>query len=138
MSLYQPEPTDASPNSRSRLDRVCSNQYDTEYFDKSFSCTTLHWCPALSRHRPLSMRKCLPEAIADVERPICDQVLDYPAWPQQVSLAWHSIFRDRHGASAISKLEVLKEARRLAERALSVRAGRRRKPRPSRTASASP
>ncbi|CAK0812334.1 unnamed protein product, partial [Prorocentrum cordatum] len=35
--VYQPEPTSASPNPQSRLDRACSNQCDTEYMDKSFS-----------------------------------------------------------------------------------------------------
>eukprot|EP00959_Pyramimonas_sp_CCMP1952_P371282 7775133-Pyramimonas_sp.AAC.1 len=33
--LYQPEHTYASPDSRSRIDRIYSNQYDVEYLDKA-------------------------------------------------------------------------------------------------------
>ena len=38
---HQPEPTYVSPDSRSRLDRVYCNQWDTEFLDRSFASTAL-------------------------------------------------------------------------------------------------
>ena len=55
--VFQPELTYASPDSRSRIDRIYSNQYDVEYLDKSISCTALNWKPLLFRHRAVSFRK---------------------------------------------------------------------------------
>jgi len=121
--LFQPELTYASPDSRSRIDRIYCNQYDVEYMDKSFSCTALNWNPALSRHRPVSFRKCLATGAADMARPIGDQVLEHPDWPRQVSLAWHALLRDHPDASAIVRLQLLKRAMRDAEKALTSQPG---------------
>ena len=122
--LFQPEPTYASPDSRSRLDRIYSNQYDTEFMDKSFSCTALNWQPELSRHRPISFRKCVASHKKEFERPIGDQVLEHPDWPRQVALAWTSLLRDNADASAITKLQLIKRAMRHAEKALNSQLGR--------------
>jgi len=121
--LFQPEPTYASPDSRSRLDRVYSNQWDTEFMDKAFSSTALRWTPHLSRHRPLSMRKSLPASTQNGNRPISEQVLAHPDWAFQVGQAYHSLLTDHPDASAIRKLQLFKGAMRIAEKLLSKRVG---------------
>ena len=121
--LYQPEPTYASPDSRSRIDRIYSNQHDTEFLDKTFTCTALHWNPALSRHRPLSFRKSVSETRGGMTRPIPDQVLDHPDWSFQVSHAYHTLLRNHPTTSSLGKLQKLKEAMRIAERALTTPVG---------------
>ena len=121
--LHQPAHTYASPDSRSRLDRVYSNQWDTEFLDRQFTSTALHWVPNLSRHRPLSVRKFLPDTTDHAVKPIPDQILDHPDWPRQVSLAWHELLRAHPSATSIEQLKLVKEAMRQAERALGGRIG---------------
>ena len=121
--LYQPEPTYAAPDSRARLDRIYCNQYDVEYLDKACTCTALHWCPELSRHRPLSFRKCPAPERSDLPRPIGEQTLEHPDFPRQVSLAWQALLGDQPEAGALARLRLLKQAMRQADTALSSQPG---------------
>ena len=114
--LYQPEMTYASPNSRSRIDRFYCNQYEVEYMDRSFACTALSWDPALSRHRPISFRKQIPEFRSHLNKPIPDEVLEHGDWPRQVSLAWHDLLREHPDAAPVHKLQLLKKSMRIAEK----------------------
>ena len=118
--LYQPEPTYASPNSRARLDRIHSNQHQVEYLDKSCSCTALQWRPELSRHRPLSFRKCLAPDRSDRPRVLNDQIMAHPDFPRQVTLALQEAMRADPSASALGQLRMVKEAMRTAEAAIGL------------------
>ncbi|CAK0902774.1 unnamed protein product, partial [Prorocentrum cordatum] len=121
--LYQPEHTYAAPDTRARLDRVCCNQYDVEYLDKACACTALAWCPELSRHRPLSFRKCPAQPRADRPAPLGDQALEHPDFPRQVTLAWQELLHNNPDAHALTRLQLLKQAMRQAELALASQVG---------------
>ena len=116
--LFQPEPTNAAPGSRSRIDRIYSSQYHTEYCDKAFSCTALNWCPLLSRHRPLSLRKCIPEHNDQRTRPIPEHILDNPDWARQAASSWQELLTAYPDASAITKLKLIKKAMREAAKSI--------------------
>ena len=118
--LYQPEMTYASPNSRSRIDRYYCNQYDVEYLDRVFTCTALSWIPALSRHRPISFRKQIPEFRSQLNKPIPDPVLEHADWPRQVSLAWHDLLREQPEATPVNKFQLLKKTMRNAEKNMNI------------------
>ena len=91
--------------------------------DKAFSSTALHWTPHLSRHRPLSARKSLPATKERGSQPISEQVLAHPDWAFQVGQAYHTLLNDHPGASDIRKLQLLKDAMRIAEKVLSKKVG---------------
>ena len=84
--------------------------------DRSFACTALSWGPALSRHRPISFRKQIPEFRSHLNKPIPDQILEHDDWPRQVSLAWHDLLREHPDAAPVHKLQLLKNAMRIAEK----------------------
>ena len=89
--------------------------------DKAFSSTALRWTPHLSRHRPLSVRKSLPATKQSGNQLISEQVLAHPDWAFQVGQAYHSLLTDLPNASAIRKLQLLKDAMRITEKILSKR-----------------
>eukprot|EP00959_Pyramimonas_sp_CCMP1952_P076442 1597301-Pyramimonas_sp.AAC.1 len=67
--------TYATPNARSRLDRLCCNQEHTHYLDYNMSCAALQWCPKeLSRHRAVSFRRARPCRDAAFLQPLADHV----------------------------------------------------------------
>ena len=55
--------------------------------------------------------------------PLGDHILEHPDFPRQVSLAWRALLRDRLGARPLTRLQLLKQAMRQAETALSSQVG---------------
>eukprot|EP00959_Pyramimonas_sp_CCMP1952_P129725 2712907-Pyramimonas_sp.AAC.1 len=89
----------ASPTSRSRLDLLYTSQSAVEGLHRAMMCAALAWCPELSRHRPVSFRREVPQRSAEMRSPLLDQVLEHPEWPRLVSLAWQDLLKDEPDAS---------------------------------------
>ena len=107
--LYQPAMTYLSPQSRSRIDRFYVSHHGSEYLYRTFSCTALGWCPALSRHRPLSYRKIIPQKSNKAAVPMREATIKHPDFPRQVMLAWQDSRRDNTDASACKQLDLFKQ-----------------------------
>ena len=112
--LHQPNMTYASPNSRSRLDRFYCNQDATDGLDRHMVCAAMAWRPELSRHRPISFRRSVPQHKKEKDRPIPDHVLDDKRWPSKVALAHGDLLREKPSASLLRSLILLKKAMRTA------------------------
>ncbi|CAK0882116.1 unnamed protein product, partial [Prorocentrum cordatum] len=112
--LHQPCMTYASPNARSRLDRLYCNQEHTHYLDYNMSCAALPWCPELSRHRAVSFRRARPCRDSDSAQPLADHVVDHPDWPSKVALTFGELLDQSPGASRLRKASFLEEAMRTA------------------------
>ena len=100
--------------SRSRIDRIYTNQPPSNQIDHSFSCSALEWVNNLSNHRAVAFsRTTKPPPITPLHpRPLQPWVLQHTRFPSLVA----SIFLDRchktslGSNSAIGELKFLKEA----------------------------
>eukprot|EP00959_Pyramimonas_sp_CCMP1952_P265538 5552133-Pyramimonas_sp.AAC.1 len=75
--------TYASPNTRSRLDRLYCNQEHAHYLDYNMSCAALPWCFELSQRRVVSFRRARPCRDSDSAQPLADHFVDHPDWPSK-------------------------------------------------------
>ena len=118
--LHQPSMTYASPNARSRLDRIYCNQEPTHYLDYHMTCTALEWCPHLSRHRAISFRRFRPIKDTESVQPLADHLVGHPDWPSKVALSYGELLDREPDASQLKRVTLLKKAMRIAARNLDV------------------
>jgi len=70
---------------RSRIDRVYTNQPPSDQLDKEVGCWALEWVQHLSQHRALAFTRRSPVGKCDEDRPIQDWVVRHERFPKEVS-----------------------------------------------------
>ena len=83
--IWQEEMTHHTTLGTSRLDRAYANYDTTEQLYANWSTTPLDWCPDLSTHRPILVRRTTGTRQPGAKRTIASQITSMEDWPRRVA-----------------------------------------------------
>jgi len=83
--LEQPLATYQEGGTRSRIDRVYTNQPPSDQLDKRVGCAALEWVPKLSAHRAITCVRAEKSHSINPNSAIPDWVLDHQRFPRLVA-----------------------------------------------------
>ena len=112
VELCQANMTHSSATSRSRFDRLYTNQHTSEQLDRKLTAVTLEWVPNLSNHRAVFFSRTRPHRLSEDERQIQPHIIKHKDFPRRVALHYQEKIKDHSAGSGIQKLVLLKEAMR--------------------------
>ena len=109
--VWQEEMTHHTSLGTSRLDRAYANYNTTEQLYANWSTTALEWCPQLSTHRPILIRRTADTKPTSAKRTLPAQVTTMDEWPRRVATIHQELLRHEGGTSnPIRNLTLLKRA----------------------------
>ena len=114
LSLYelqQEQFTFKCSSSRSRIDRIYTNQPASDQLDPQICCAALEWTPRLSDHRAVAFARTSSPVSPQGNRPIQDWILKHERFPCVVA----DIFRRKCAGAGAGKRKPLLELKLLKE-----------------------